>query len=89
MATASQQHQPSFFDDRNYVEVAQRRFPHSFKHGKVRGTGRFALVSKCIVPWRVFLFASAQQRAEAIDRWGWNGCGAVRCTHDHRSEDLQ
>jgi hypothetical protein len=88
MATASQQHQPSFFDDRNYVEVAQRRFPFSFKHGKIRGEGRYALISKCSVPWRVFLFASAQQRAETMDRWGWNSCGASRCNHDHRCEDL-
>jgi hypothetical protein len=89
MATATQQ--PTFFDDDNYaffIAEAKRRYPFSSKHGRVRGRGRYALISKCTVPWRVFLFDTAQQRADAVDRWGWNTCSSARCSHQHFSEDL-
>jgi hypothetical protein len=59
--------QPSLFDvDRDYIEVAQRRYPFSFRHGRVRGDGRFALIAKCTVPGA---FSSSGLRRNAPTLW--------------------
>jgi hypothetical protein len=73
--------QTSCFND--YAAEAQRRFPFSAKRGWIFGTGEYLLISKCVVPWRVFCFDTVQQRAEAIDRWRCNGCGTSRCSQQH------
>jgi hypothetical protein len=89
MATAIQQ--PSFFDSDafgDFMEVAKQRFPFSFKHSRVRGEGRFALAFHCGQPWKIYLYRTAAERHKAWDSYQWNSCGASRCTHDHRCEDL-
>lgn len=86
METATQ---PSFFDNVGFIETAKKRYPHSFKHGRVRGDGPHVLVAKCTIPWRVFCFADAQQRADTLDKWSWNGCGSARCSYNHVCEELE
>jgi len=71
----------------NWLDAAARRFPRTPRH-KIRGGGGYALVFKCYLPWRVNLYATAQERAAAVERYSWNSCGAIGCVHDHGTVDL-
>ena len=68
------------------LERAQRRFPRS--RGRICGSGDFALVFKCSVPWRVNLYGTAEARDQAWERTQFSSCGAYRCTHDHDRTNL-
>jgi hypothetical protein len=71
----------------SYVEVAKRRFPRSVN--RIRGNGAYALISRCVLPWAIFLFDTDAQRAEAVERWGWNKCVvSSNCRHEHFCENL-
>lgn len=71
----------------NYLDAAKRRFPRSVN--RIRGTGRFALVFRCNVPWRVNLYYTAEERAAAVEKYSWGKCAdSLRCVHDHVSIDL-
>jgi hypothetical protein len=88
MATAIQSG-PTFFDDcDDYSAEAARRFPFSAKHGRIRGTGKYVLISKCSVPWPILCFTTAAQRADTLDKWQRRSCGDTRCNFDHATEDL-
>jgi hypothetical protein len=70
----------------NYLDAAKRRFPRSTS--RIRGSGRFALVFRCSVPWAVHLYYTAGERQVAVEKYTWGKCGATRCGHQHDCVDL-
>lgn len=87
-ATEATDQQAFFENDGDFSAEAARRFPFSAQNGRIRGTGRFVLLSKCRTPWRIFCFTTAERRAEYVDTWQRTGCGDPRCTFDHTTENL-
>ncbi len=65
----------------SHLDAARQRFQRS--KNRIRGSGSFALVSRCTMPWTINLYQTAEERAAALDRWGWNKCMATTCAHDH------
>jgi hypothetical protein len=63
----------------DYRFEATKKFPYS---KDIRGTGRFALVSKCFRRWRVLLYQTEQSRAAKEQEWFEKGC-CVDCRSDH------
>jgi hypothetical protein len=64
-------------------ERAAKRFPHSAKLGLISGSGNFPASFRCnTYRWRIFLFPTAEARADAVRRH----CGASRCHFDHTIE---
>jgi len=70
----------------SYLETAKRRFPRSVN--RIRGSGRYALVSRCTMPWTILLYETAQERAAALDRWSASKCMSINCGYEHYNVDL-
>lgn len=70
----------------SYFEAAKKRFPRSVN--RIRGSGRFALISKCTMPWTINLYQTAEERAAALERWSCNKCMAFNCGYNHETVDL-
>ena len=78
--------QTSFFTP-DYRQAASRRFPLSGATGNIRGSGQFALVSKCFRRWKVLLYQTAEDRTVKLQEWNERGC-CHDCTSDHEVVDL-
>ena len=71
----------------NYMDAARRRFPRT-PASRIRGSGWFALVSKCTMPWTVNLYQTKEERAATLERWSCNKCMASNCGYSHETVDL-
>jgi len=81
--------QTSFFEDEpNFGDEAARRYPFSAKRGRIRGTGRYALVLRCSVPWAVRCYQNAEERQASFVEMQYGKCSALNCVHDHSTVDL-
>jgi hypothetical protein len=68
-------------------EIAAKRFPRTpAQH--IRGSGRYAHVLKCGMPWKVLLYETREERDDAWQRYQLANCGSYRCVHDHVCVDL-
>lgn len=69
----------------SWNEIARRIFRRTPPQ-HVRGEGRFALIIKCGVPWRVLLYDTAEARQQKLD--GMVFCSSPNCGGDHQTYDL-
>ena len=70
----------------DYSTVARRKFPLS---RDIRGTGKFALVSKCYRKWIVRCYQTVELRNLALQKWCDAGtCGSPSCRDEHFTFDL-
>jgi hypothetical protein len=70
-----------------WQQYAAKRFPRSTRF--IYGDGRFALISRCRVPWRILLFSDTCSRQAKLDQWTTaNCCNALDCFGEHEVTDL-
>lgn len=69
--------------------LAAHRFPLSGAAGNIRGEGRFVAVTKCSKRWRVYCYATPEDRDQKLQEWSVKNCpSGIDCCGDHESVDL-
>jgi hypothetical protein len=79
MSTATQLPIPTAPD---WLKIARSKFI-GFSHESIKGSGAFALVSRCPCHRRVILFETPAQRMRTLQRWDGQGGCSSSCTDAH------